>query len=213
MSGDEVENPWLDGQEDDWPEPEPAYPEGGPGYPEGGPGYGDAPSEDEPFIEEENPDDAMPDLVFGSVDEFVTDYLAQVIRRRINRATAIWCPEWWQHPEAIARIASLWRAFEFLRLDAALGMSTWWLHHADPHLRALMDPDYGPFAICDPRDGHAERPLEPLVLVPSPPEMWDHPAFSLAAAEREHAEAAAGAPPPPTAGRPKEKTLGSNLGA
>jgi hypothetical protein len=137
--------------------------------------------EPDPFAESapgEDDDEAL-EMVFASVDDFVTEYLAQIIRRRISHATMTWCPSWWLHPEAIVRITALWRAFEYLRVDAALGMSTWWLQHADPHLRALMDPDYGPFALCDPRGGHSERALPPLPLDPSPPEMWDHPAFTV----------------------------------
>ncbi|MGA4562408.1 DUF4913 domain-containing protein, partial [Uniformispora flossi] len=118
-------------------------------------------------------------LAFTSLDSFVTEYIGQVLRRRLNRTTAIWCPEWWRHPEAIVRLGAMWRAFEYLRVDAALGMSTFWLHHADPHMRVLMDPEFGPFALCDPREGHAVRELEPLPMAPSPPEIWDHPAFRL----------------------------------
>lgn len=132
-------------------------------------------------------------LIHTSLDSFVTDYLAVIIRRRLNRATQVWCPEWWRHPEAIARLAALWRAFEYLSTDPGLGMSTWWLGHADPHLRSLMDPEFGPFAVCDPREGHNPRELSGLPLVASPPELWDHPAFSLDASElQESAAEAAG---------------------
>lgn len=36
---------------------------------------------------------------------------------------------------------AIWRAWEYLRLEAALGISTWWLNHADPHMRVLMDKE------------------------------------------------------------------------
>ncbi|UGQ13505.1 DUF4913 domain-containing protein [Yinghuangia sp. ASG 101] len=116
-------------------------------------------------------------LMFTRLDTFVGDYLAAVVERRLSNGTLLWCPEWWQHPEAIARLTSVWRAFEHLRGDPALGLSTWWLNHADPHLRHLMDPDYGPFAACDPNVGHTEFPLGPLPVSPAPPGMWNHPAF------------------------------------
>ena len=132
------------------------------------------PDAEQPIEEEEEPD-----FVFESVDDFVTNYLAKVVERRLNRATMIWCPGWWQHPEAIVRCTAMWRAFEYLRHDAALGMSTWWLQHADPHLRMLMDAESGPFVACDPRGGHADRPLSELPIDPSPPEMWDDPAFRV----------------------------------
>ncbi|UGQ11391.1 DUF4913 domain-containing protein [Yinghuangia sp. ASG 101] len=135
-----------------------------------------------------------PELAFRSVDEFVTDYLAQVVRRRLNRSVAVWCPSWWRHPEALVRLAALWRAFESLRLDNDFGISLWWLNHADPHLAALMDPERGPFAACDPRNGHNDSALEPLPLVPPPPELLHIPAFSLDAALREQMEASSRPP-------------------
>lgn len=117
-------------------------------------------------------------LFFTSLVEFVTEYLAPLIRRRLNRSVACWCSSWWQHPEAVARLNSLWRAFEYLRRDEALGLSVWWIHHADPHLRALMDPDYGPFSGCDPREGHSEYTLDPLPLTEVPPGLLDHDGFT-----------------------------------
>jgi hypothetical protein len=47
---------------------------------------------------------------------------------------------------------SIWRAWEHLRLEPALGISTWFLNHADPHMRVLMDKE-GPFKKCA-YDGH-----------------------------------------------------------
>ncbi|MFI6982222.1 DUF4913 domain-containing protein [Embleya sp. NPDC050154] len=130
----------------------------------------------EDFDEELEPE---PEFVFESVDRFVVDYMVKVIERRLNRSSIMWCPAWWKHPEAIIRFTAIWRAFEYLRHDAALGMSTWWLQHADPHLRMLMDPELGPFVACDPREGHSDRPLAELPIEPSPPEMWDDPAFRV----------------------------------
>lgn len=118
-------------------------------------------------------------LFFTSLEEFTTEFLSPLIRRRLNRAVALWCPKWWAHPEAVSRLSSMWRAFEYLRKDPGLGMSVWWTHHADPHLRALMDPDHGPFAVCDPRDGHNSSPLLPLPLVPVPDGLLDHAAFRV----------------------------------
>lgn len=124
-------------------------------------------------------DDDAVELVFTNLEEFVSGYLTQIVHRRLNRASAVWCPDWWRHPEALARLAVLWRAFEFLRMDQALGLSMWWLHHADPHLRALMNPTHGPFVACDARDGHSPSPPEPLPSSPVPRVIRDHPAFAL----------------------------------
>ncbi len=148
------------------------------------------------------------EMTFATLDDFVTRYIAQVVRRRLSRSVAVWCPTWWLHEEAVARLSVLWRAFEHLKLDPALGLSIWWTQHADPHLAALMDPDRGPFVLCDPRDGHSERTLDPLPITPSPPELWNHPVFNASVpVEREpeedgHAEhgPAESTPAPPIPG-------------
>ncbi|WP_330346633.1 DUF4913 domain-containing protein (plasmid) [Streptomyces europaeiscabiei] len=119
-----------------------------------------------------------PPLVFSNVEVFVTDYLAPTYRRKINGSTAVWCPEWWRHPEALQRITAMWRAWENLRHDPALGLSTWFLQHADPHMRVLLNPDNGPFNGCSPKDGHSLRPSLPLPVKPADPALWLSPAFS-----------------------------------
>ncbi|WP_354962116.1 DUF4913 domain-containing protein [Arthrobacter sp. Bi83] len=45
---------------------------------------------------------------------------------------------------------------EHLRLKRALGVSTRWQNHADPHMRVLMDKD-GPVKKCA-YEGHMARP-------------------------------------------------------
>jgi hypothetical protein len=76
---------------------------------------------------------------------------------------------------ALTRLDSLWRAWEALRWDAGLGMSSWWIYHFEPHMRALLGPVTGPFARC--ADGHQSD--EPLPLAPAPEglfreERWPH---------------------------------------
>ncbi|MFJ8195268.1 DUF4913 domain-containing protein [Streptomyces sp. NPDC096094] len=126
--------------------------------------------------------DEPPPLVYQSVNEFMTEWLAPVIRRKIDGQTLTWCPRWWAHPEVLTRVNALWRAWEHLRLDPALGMSMWFLHHCDPHLRQIMDGDTGPLAKCSINDGHEmRRPLEPLPLETADPALWLDPAFSTEA--------------------------------
>lgn len=94
-----------------------------------------------------------PELVYSSAVEFFADLLAQSYVREVNEGAAYaWCPEWYKHPEALIRMEAIWRAWEHLRLEPALGVSTWWLNHADPHMRILMDKE-GPFKKCA-YDGH-----------------------------------------------------------
>jgi hypothetical protein len=59
---------------------------------------------------------------------------------------------------------AIWRAWEHLRLEPALGVSTWWLNHADPHMRALMDKE-GPFKKCA-YDGHKPPRTPGLAALP-----------------------------------------------
>ncbi|MBO9553831.1 DUF4913 domain-containing protein [Cellulomonas sp.] len=84
-------------------------------------------------------------LHFGSVDEFVRDYLRHVYKRRVDGRSRCWAAEWWRSEEAVVRLEALWRSWEALRLDAATGMSEWFRDHADYHMGVLLDPD-GPFA-------------------------------------------------------------------
>jgi hypothetical protein len=105
-----------------------------------------------------------PELVYSSAVEFFADLLAQSYVREVNEGAAnAWCPEWYKHPEALIRMEAIWRAWEHLRLEPALGVSTWWLNHADPHMRILMDKE-GPFKKCA-YDGH-KRPARGRSALP-----------------------------------------------
>ncbi|MGV8885501.1 MAG: DUF4913 domain-containing protein [Microbacteriaceae bacterium] len=89
---------------------------------------------------------AVPQLLFGSVDEFVRNKPRYTYTRRVGtQGTSRWDANWWKNPEAISRLDALWRAWEALRLDGTFGMSIWWRDHADHHTRILMSPD-GSFA-------------------------------------------------------------------
>ncbi|MBG6240196.1 cytochrome P450 [Mycetocola sp. CAN_C7] len=113
--------------------------------------------------EEPNPE---PELFYGSADEFVRERLRFMYSRRVGGGNASfrWSARWWEHPEALARIDALWRAWEHLRLDGATGSSTWWIEHADHHMPILMSPD-GPFAKSEDQN----RPGDPLPYE-APPE-------------------------------------------
>jgi hypothetical protein len=110
---------------------------------------------------EPGPDDET-ELYFPNVLEFVREQLAPMYRRSLDGRSRAWCPQWWRHPEALARLDALWRAWEHLRQDAATGMSVWFRDHADHHMQVLFDAD-GPFKGCSPDKGHTGR-LEPLPM-------------------------------------------------
>lgn len=119
--------------------------------------------------EEESGGDDAPPLYYGSVDEFVREYLRLAYRRPINGRARVWAAEWWNYDEAVIRLEALWRSWEELRQDASTGMSVWWRDHADHHMAVLMDPD-GPFAAADANaEENQTRKGEPLPYV-APPE-------------------------------------------
>ncbi|WP_228837525.1 DUF4913 domain-containing protein [Nocardia amamiensis] len=100
-------------------------------------------------------------MIHSNVVDFVENYLAEVYRRQVtDLSDTVWCPEWWKHAEAVARLDALWRAWEHYRQDGATGLSIWFLDHADPHMQKLFDPK-GPFKYCSVRNGHKDM-LSPL---------------------------------------------------
>lgn len=111
---------------------------------------------------------------YGNLEDFVADFLAPHIRRRLG-GQVTWCAEWWRHEEAISRLAAMHAAWEDSRYGDALALSTWWLHHADPHLAMLLSKDNGPFSACKP-DRHTQ--LAPLPCTPAPEGLFSSPAFS-----------------------------------
>ncbi|MEV0802001.1 DUF4913 domain-containing protein [Kribbella sp. NPDC050281] len=108
--------------------------------------------------------DGEQELFYPHVAAFVEDRLIYLYTRRLGQQF-VWCPEWFRHAEALSRLDSLWRAWEHLRLDPAIGMSAWWRDHADPQMSVLLDPD-GPFAAC--RGAHTEYPIAPLPVEEPP---------------------------------------------
>lgn len=130
------------------------------------------------FGEDAFPDDEAPqggtahaheepeaELVFDSAIEFFVELLAPSYVRDVNGGAAFaWCPEWYKHPEALVRMEAIWRAWEHLRLEPALGISIWWLSHADPHMRVLMDKE-GPFKKCA-YEGHKPPRTPGLAALP-----------------------------------------------
>lgn len=123
--------------------------------------------------QEEQPE---PELVFGSTAQWVENFLLPMYRRNMapNGAGSLnWCPQWWQHAEAIIRLEALWRAWEHLRLDGKTGMSVFMKDHLDHHMPVLMDGS-GPFDGCSQERGHLGPPdgLKPFPVTPAPLELF-----------------------------------------
>ncbi|MFC9895924.1 DUF4913 domain-containing protein [Nocardia sp. NPDC127579] len=114
-------------------------------------------------------------MVHRNVVEFVENYLSLIYRRQVTDISeTVWCPEWWKHAEAVARLDALWRAWEHYRKVPGTGLSVWFLDHADPHMTKLFDPR-GPFKYCSVRNGHKDM-LSPLPLKSPGKGMFSNPA-------------------------------------
>jgi hypothetical protein len=72
--------------------------------------------------------------------------ITSVIARPL-RGDLIWCPLWFEHPEAVMRLEALRRAWIELAPEPGASMSIWIRDHLDPCLRELMSP-LGTFADC-----------------------------------------------------------------
>jgi hypothetical protein len=81
-----------------------------------------------------------PELVFADVYEWVDEWLLPHWRRELE----YWDKRWWLYPEVLSRFEALWRAWEFLRLEGALGMSVFWRDHLESHMRVIT-AENGPF--------------------------------------------------------------------
>ncbi|MFE7576303.1 DUF4913 domain-containing protein [Streptomyces sp. NPDC057521] len=77
------------------------------------------------------------------------NYLFLPIYGREISTTRPWCEQWYEHPEAVARLHALWLAWQQLTDTEAgsTGPSTWHRDHLDQALVHLRAPD-GPFAAC-----------------------------------------------------------------
>jgi hypothetical protein len=117
------------------------------------------------------PHESAPAPVYGSVDEFVREYLRLVYRRRIDGRHRCWAGRWWAYDEAVQRLEALWQAWEHLRGDPTTGLSVWWRDHADYHMGVLMDPD-GPFAAALDNEEDTCRRGDPLPYVAPPAGMF-----------------------------------------
>jgi hypothetical protein len=127
------------------------------------------------------PDDEEDDEEFDLMPAFlawVEEHLSVVEYTHSDKSTAAWCPEWWQHPEAVERLWASFEAREQARQDAATHMdalSDWWLMHWDRHAAILFDAKAGPFRKCDRNLGHLHETggqAERRVPWIAPPAQW-----------------------------------------
>ncbi len=129
------------------------------------------PSSPDPSTTVEVVEPAAAELYYPTLEMFVTDYLLATYRRAVSATSSTWCPEWWRHAEAIVRLEALWRSWEHLRREPAVGISVWLRDHADHHMAVLLSSD-GPLKGCTPKQ-HSERPLAPLPSAPAPAGLFE----------------------------------------
>jgi hypothetical protein len=111
-----------------------------------------------------------PPAAFLDVGEWSVGWLFPVVRRPL-KAGAYWCPQWWEHPEALERLRALWEAWEAARAEGGNAMSYWWTVHFDAHWGVLTDSARGPFAACAKRGQHSGE-LGYLPGTPDDDEGW-----------------------------------------
>jgi hypothetical protein len=103
---------------------------------------------------------------YSNCYEFFEEFLRNAIERRVNHEGAgrglRWDPDWRRHPEIVLRMQALWEAWEGARIsEAPDAMSSWWIHHLDPHLARMLEGTYGPMS----PDHDSEGVLPPLPSV------------------------------------------------
>jgi hypothetical protein len=107
------------------------------------------------------------ELFYTSVEEWVSEYFAPMFARSLGGEHR-WCSRWWDHAEAISRLEALWRSWETLRLDPALGMAVWLRDHLDHQLPILLG-SRGPLAKCT---AQRHDPPRSLAVEPAPEGHW-----------------------------------------
>ncbi|WP_438297932.1 DUF4913 domain-containing protein [Streptomyces sp. HUAS TT7] len=109
----------------------------------------------------------------AALDVWVRTVLVPTYLDEVSSA-APWCPTWWEHDGAYARLHACWLAWQALTDPAVCGHtgpSVWHRDHLDPMLSQLRSPS-GPFAGCmtnPDRVRHSIPAAPPVVAVPYVP--------------------------------------------
>ncbi|OZD85321.1 hypothetical protein CH260_20465 [Rhodococcus sp. 05-2256-B2] len=114
---------------------------------------------------------------FPTFDAWFDAWFSAIVSRKLSSSPGknqVFCPSWWEHPEVVVRLHSLWTAWESATAadDDGAAMSGWWVHHADPQLRTMLDAEHGPMYRCS-RDSHQNTPALRNEFVAAPPGWFD----------------------------------------
>ncbi len=121
---------------------------------------------------------APPAPKFTTFYAWFDGWLAGIIARKLTSTAGknrVFCPRWWEHAEVVVRLNALWSAWEAAKAsDDGAAMSGWWVHHADPQLRTMLDAEHGPMYQCT-REVHVATPPMRKKLVRPPAGWFDDP--------------------------------------
>jgi hypothetical protein len=104
---------------------------------------------------------------------WVENNITTLIARKVPTTDGApkWCPCWWDHAEAIARLEAARQAWVALSGAGGTALVTYF-DYLDRVVLAPLTSDTGPFARCGPRHHTVERPLG---HTPPPPEVYADP--------------------------------------
>lgn len=131
----------------------------------------------------EQEDKELPEFFYSSVEDWFINLFAKMIERRLDAAgagTLTWCPQWWKHDEAIARLEGLWRAWEVCRDTDGEAPSRWFWMHCDPMLAVLMDAKTGPLSDCKPDAHRKYQATTKLPYTRAPAGYWGKDVVAIA---------------------------------
>jgi uncharacterized protein DUF4913 len=103
---------------------------------------------------------------------WVENNITTLIARKVPTTDGAprWCPQWWDHAEAIARLEAARQAWTALSTAGGTGLVSYF-DYLDRVVLAVLSSDTGPFARCNPRTHTPDRPLG---HTPPPPEIYNH---------------------------------------
>ncbi|MET4050456.1 MULTISPECIES: DUF4913 domain-containing protein [unclassified Rhodococcus (in: high G+C Gram-positive bacteria)] len=123
-------------------------------------------------------DAATPSTKFPTFNAWFDSWFSAIIARKLSSTEGknrVFCPCWWEHSEVVVRLHSLWTAWEGATAsEDGAAMSGWWVHHADPQLRTMLDAEHGPMYRCTSGSGgHQTTPPMRNKLTPAPAGWFD----------------------------------------
>ncbi|WP_344108013.1 DUF4913 domain-containing protein [Nocardiopsis rhodophaea] len=120
-----------------------------------------------PFIFTLSPEEYQVELF--ELVEWVNGFIVPVyVTSRTPSSRAPWCANWWEHPEAVGRLHSVWLAYQAMSDTTEAGATApheWHRDHLDPAMAQLRTPD-GPFAGCMTKPNQPNHyPPQPVTVV------------------------------------------------